>query len=93
MLGLLGSVAGGAKDHAEWAWLTGRRVAQAGETPLHAAACYGREAAITALVAAKADVHAMDKVRVGGGAGRGEGEAAWVLYISFLVLKFGPCGC
>jgi len=92
-LGALASAEGGARNHAEWACLTGRRVAQAGWTPLHSAAYHGQEAAITALVAAKADVHATNKVRVGGGAGRGEGEAAWVLYISFLVLKFGPCGC
>ena len=38
MLGAVASVAGGARNHAEWAWLTGRRVAQKGRTPLHVAA-------------------------------------------------------
>ena len=36
-LGALPSVAGGARTHAGWAWLTGRRVAQEGGTPLHTA--------------------------------------------------------
>jgi len=40
-------------------------VAQAGDTPLHRAVKYGREAAIKALVAAKADVYAKNWVRVG----------------------------
>ena len=63
MLGAVLSVTGAARSHAEWAWLTGRRVAQVGYTPLYYSATYGHEAAIKALVAAKADVHATDKVR------------------------------
>jgi ankyrin repeat protein len=65
MLGGLASVAGGARNHAEL--LTGSRVAQWGWTPLHYAASIGHEAAIKALVAAKADVDATDEVRVGDG--------------------------
>jgi hypothetical protein len=65
MLGAVVSVAGGARSHAEWAWLTGRRVAQVGKTPLHMAAFKGHEAAIKALVAAKADVNAKNEVRGG----------------------------
>ena len=61
----LASVAGGTRTHAEWAWLTGRRVAQGGITPLHSAARFGHEAAIKTLVAAKADVNAKDQVRYG----------------------------
>ena len=53
-------------------------VAQRGVTPLHYAASRGRESAsIKALVAAKADVHAKDTVRVGGGVGGPEGGATW----------------
>ena len=72
MLGGLASVAGGARNHAEWAWLTGSRVVQNGSTSLHYAASNGDETAIKALVAAKADLHAKDKVRGGllGGRGR-----------------------
>jgi hypothetical protein len=75
MLGAAASVASGARNHAEWAWLTGRRVAQWGMTPLHSAAQNGHEAAIKALVAAKADVNAKDQVRYGrrGGAEREKG--------------------
>jgi hypothetical protein len=47
-------------------------VAQAAHTPIYFAADKGHEAAIKALVAAKADVHAVTKVRAGGG-GRGGG--------------------
>ena len=65
LLGGLASVAGGARNHAQWISLTGGHVVQFGETPLHRAAHEGREAAIKALVAAKADVHAKDKVRGG----------------------------
>ena len=71
MLGGMASVAGGARNHAEWAWLTGSRVVQRGWTPLHWAARGGHQAAIKALVAAKADVHAKDKVRGGVLGGRG----------------------
>jgi hypothetical protein len=65
MLGALASVAGGAQNHAEWVWLTGRRAVQIGFTPLHRAAQMCNDAAIKALVAEKADVHAKDDVRVG----------------------------
>ena len=44
----------------------GRCVTQFGTTPLHMAANLGHEAAIKALVAAKADVHATDKASWGG---------------------------
>jgi len=68
-------VAGRTRIYAEWAWLTGRRVAQGRNTPLHSAARNGHEAAIKALVAAKADVNAKDQVRYGrrGGSERGKG--------------------
>jgi len=64
-LGALASVAGGARTHAGWAWLTGRRVAQVGDTPLHTVAEYGDYdlEAIEALLAAKADVNAKNAVR------------------------------
>ena len=65
MLGGLASVAGGARNHAMWAWLTGSHVVKDARTPLHYAAEEGQNAAIKALVAAKADVHAKDNVRVG----------------------------
>ena len=67
MLGGLASVAGGARNHAEWAWLTVIRAVQDGWTPLHFAAQKGGDVAIKALVAAKADVHAKNNVRVGQG--------------------------
>ena len=65
MRGALAWVAGGARTHTAWAWLTGSRVTQFGKTPLHRVAQYGEEIAIKALVAAKADVNAKNKVRVG----------------------------
>ena len=65
MLGGIASVAGGARNHAEWAWLMGSRVVQDECTPLHVAAQNGHTTAIKALVAAKADVHAKDTVREG----------------------------
>ena len=71
MLGGIASVAGGARNHAGWAWLTGSRVVQAGLTPLHYAAGNGHEAAIKALVAEKANVHAKNDVREGVLGGRG----------------------
>ena len=57
-------VARGARNHAGWAWLTGSRAVQDGCTPLHFAAIDDHEAAIKALVAAKADVHAKLNVRI-----------------------------
>ena len=48
--------------------------------PLHLASWQGQEAAIRALVAANADIHAKDKVRWGEGAGRA-GVAAWGLQL------------
>ena len=75
--GALASVAGGARHKPGWAWLTGSRVAQGGGTALHHAAGHGRDAAITTLLAAKADIHAKNEVRGEGGA---EGvEASGVL--------------
>ena len=71
MLGRVAWVAGGADHHAEWAWLTGSRVVQHGWTPLHFAADNGHEAVIKALVAAKADVRAKERVRGGVLGGRG----------------------
>ena len=79
------SVAGGARNHAEWAWLTGRRVVQDGRTPMHFAAGEGNEASIKALVAAKADVHAKEKVRGGSLGGRGERRRR----VFILLLLFG----
>lgn len=56
---------------ADCACLTGsRRVLQDGRTALHCAAVAGKVAAIQALLAAKADVHAKNNVRGGGGPGR-----------------------
>jgi hypothetical protein len=84
MLGGLASVAGGARNHAEW--LTGRGVAQNEATPLHYAASNDHEAAIKALVAAKADVDATDEVRVGEGKClEGEGGASWGFCVTVLV--------
>jgi hypothetical protein len=86
MLGALASVAGGDRNHAEWAWLTGSRVAQNGMMPLHYAAESGHEAAIKALLAAKTDVDAQDEVRVGeGGYWEGEGAASWEFCDTVLV--------
>ena len=82
-LGGLASVAGGARNHADWAWLTDSRVAQDGWTPLHFA--WGHEAVIKALVEAKADVHAKDKVRGGVLEGRGVGRRR----VKILLLLFG----
>ena len=87
MLGALASVAGGDQNHAEWVWLTGRRAEQSGWTPLHAAAsiCNVKDAAIKALLAANADVHAKEgTVRVGARGvvlgGRGGCGVGTVLY-------------
>ena len=87
-LGALASVAGGARTHAGWAWLTGRRVAQEGETPLHTAAYFGREASIEALLAAKADINAKNDVRGGKVAERARGvrRGGSVLLLRFSVL-------
>ena len=73
MLGAVALVAGGARNHAGWACLTGRRVAQNGDTPLHIASFVGNERVIEALLAAKADVHAKDDVRGGTVAWRARG--------------------
>ena len=85
MLGALASVAGGARTHAGWAWLTGRRVAQNGDTPLNIAAMHGRDARIQALLA---EVDAKDRVRGGRVAERVRGvrRAGSVLLLWFLVL-------
>ena len=82
--GGLATVAGGAGNHAEWAWLKGSRVAQSQWTPLHDAAYFGRLAAIQALVEAKADVHAKNDVRGGllGGRGR-RWRRVWILLLLF----------
>ena len=74
-------VAGRTRFYAEWAWLTGRRVAQKGETPLHHAAIEGHEAAIKALMAAEADVNAKDQVRDGR---RGSAEREKRVGVGFL---------
>ena len=66
MAGALAWVASGTRHQADWAWLMGSRVVQMGSTPMHRAASQGQEEAIRALVAAKADVHAKDKVKGGG---------------------------
>ena len=93
MFGALASGAGGAGNHAAWAWLTASRVAQNGMTPLHWAATRGRDAAIRALVAAKADVHAKTDVRVGGRGrlgvqvGRGRGVCIVILWFGSLNLR------
>ena len=88
MLGELASVAGGARTHAGWAWLTGRRLAQEGDTPLHVASVCGRGAEIKALLAAEADVNAKDRVRGGRVAERARWvrRAGSVLLLWFLVL-------
>ena len=93
MVGASAWVEGGARNHAAWTWLTGSRVAQFGMTPLHRAAQYGEEIAIKALVAAKADVHAKDKVRVGeegGRRGAQGGRAGWGMYVTLVVGRFEP---
>ena len=68
ILGSLASVAGDARNQPGWAWLTGSRGAQVGGMALHYAARMGHDAAITTLLAAKADIHATDWVRGEGGA-------------------------
>ena len=62
ILGALASVAGGARNQADWAWLTGSRVAQKGFKPLLLAAKSGHETAIRVLLAAKADIRAKTEV-------------------------------
>ena len=100
-LGALASVAGGATTHAGWAWLTGRRVAQVGDTPLHKAsaaewhtAAYFDEwgwSAIEVLLAAKADVNAKNDVRGGEVAWRARGVrrvgSVLLLWFAFLTLR------
>jgi ankyrin repeat protein len=59
-------------------------VAQDGETPLQFAARAGHEAAIKALVVAKADVNTKHKVRGGGGLeGKGGGASDVMLILWF----------
>jgi hypothetical protein len=56
-------------------------------------ASQGNNAAIKALLAARADVHAKDKVRVWGGGGRLGGQvggAAWGLHCNTVVWNFEP---
>ena len=48
------------------AWLTGSRVPQNGETPLHLAAVSGHEAIVGAILKAGTDKDAKDQVRRGG---------------------------
>ena len=91
MLGGLKSVAGGTRNHAGWAWLTGSRVVQHGNTPLHLAAVNGHEAAIKLLVAAKADLHVKANVRGGVLGGRGGGRrrvCMLLLWLRILNLRF-----
>ena len=85
MLGGLSSVAASARNHAEWAWLTRSHVVQNASTPLHWASYKGHEAAIKALVAAKADVQAKEKVRGGVLGGRGGRRRR----VCILLLLFG----
>ena len=63
------------------AWLTGSRVPQDGNTPLHLAADNGHAAFVGALLAAKADKEAKENVRGGGGcrASRGRAGVVWAL--------------
>ena len=67
MLGNFDRVACEAENDEDWVWLTGSRVAQSGQAPLHTAVDNEHEAAIKTLVAAKADLYAINKVRAGGG--------------------------
>ena len=60
-------VAGVARNLVGWACLTGHRVAQDGDTPLHLVSWSGDADRMRTLLAAKADVHAKNKVRGGGG--------------------------
>ena len=84
---------GVARTHAGWAWLTGRRVVQNGDTPLHtaSAALRGNEAVIEALLAAKADVNAKNDVRGGRVAWRARGVrrvgSVLLLWFSVLTLR------
>ena len=90
MFGALASVAGGAGTHVEWAWLTGSRLAQYGMTPLYWAASSCTDAAIRALVEAKADVNANDDVRVGDGWGVDlKGEARGGVGVCIVLFCFG----
>ena len=91
ILGALASVAGGARNHLGWAWLTGSRVAQYGDTALHDAAGNGHDAAITTLLAAKADIHAKNKVRGEGGAEGVEARGVLGSLIYRLGLDFSNC--
>ena len=88
------SFAGGAGSHAQWARLTGRCVAQDGETPLHMACSKFEEVTIKALLAAKADTNAKSNVRVGEGAASARGgwrvdciELLWLGVLNLRLLK------
>jgi len=66
--------------------MTDSRVAQDGKTPLHFSADKTGDGLIKALVAAKADVDAKDKVRGGVLGGRGEdgvGSACYYCCLGF----------
>ena len=65
-------------------------MAQNGFTPIHEAARKGKVEAITALLAAKADVHAVGDVRLGGrGEGqKGKGGLACDLHFFLAILRF-----
>ena len=64
---MLASVAGGTRNQACGAWLTGGLVAQVGQTPLHYAAYQGEDEAIDLLLHAFSDIRTKDKVRWGEG--------------------------
>ena len=66
-------------------------MAQGGDTPLHTAAWRGNEAVIEALLAAKADVNAKNRVRGGKVAERARGVrrggSVLLLWFSVLTLR------